>query len=569
MKRTMVPLSTISLGVSAACVAAACGVWSGSACAFQIDTGNPDIDMEWDNTIRADYGLRLQNPDHFYTSSPTYDEGDLSTPKFSTIESRLNLYSEFDFKYKETSGFRLSVDAWYDPTFKNHDTNNTSLPSPENLPNYPNNQYTSYIQKYYQGPSGELRDAFGFTSFDLGGHSVDVKLGRTAISWGQSAFATIGGANSVAFAQAPLDLYKATISPSASLKEVVLPTTQAVVSGSVTDTITLAAEYTFEWDYDRIPEGGTYFGGADPILYGPPIASYTNIPGIGVEPIPRVAPIKGQSGDFGLDAKWRIDSMATTTELTYRHFAMKFPWAALLAPGQGVNVGPFTLPAVTAKYGNDVDLVGAGFNSAVGNAALAGELSYRWNMPLNAVSTTTVSNPPTGRTLHGLLNLTESFGKSPLWDNLFVQGEFAFNRLMSVQSNPGNLAMAGYDTTGQCSASGNSPYNNCSTRFWMGLGIGASPQWYQVFPGVDLTVPMFVNLNLKGYSSTINPGGEYQGFNTFLIGLDFNIHNKHEIDITYTYYTNKKGLSSSGAPTAVGAPYSDKSWLGITYQTTF
>ncbi|PRX96918.1 DUF1302 domain-containing protein [Paraburkholderia sp. BL25I1N1] len=559
----------ISVAVWTTCLAAVCGLYSTSGLAFEITTPNPDIDMHWDNTVRGDYGMRLQGRDGFYTNSPTYDESDLSTSKFGTIQARLNLYSEFDFKYKDNWGFRVSAAAWYDPSYRSHVNNNTSLPSPNNLPNYPGNTYSSYIEKYYGGPSGELRDAFVFGSFNLGDHPVDVKLGRTAITWGQAAFATIGGTNSIAFAQQPIDLYKATISPSASLKEVVLPTTQTVVSTKLTDTITLAAQYTFEWDYDRIPEGGTYFGGADAILYGPPVAAYTAIPGLGPVPLNRVAPIKGQQGDIGVDGKWRIDAIGSTAEVAFRHFAMKFPWAALVAPGRGVNLGPVTLPGIQAQYGNDVNLVGAGINGPVGNAAYAAEISYRWNMPLSPTSTTTINNAPTGRTLHGLFNLTQSVGKTPFWDNMFVQGEFAFNRLMSVQKNPGNLALSGYDTSGQCSGSGNNPYNNCASRFWMGMGIGASPQWYQVFPGVDLTVPLFINLNLKGYSPVINNAGESQGFNTFLIGLNFNIHNKHEIDITYTYYTNKKGFSSGGAAAAVGAPYSDKSWLGITYQTTF
>jgi hypothetical protein len=568
MKKTSLKPSAISLGVHATCIAAVCGLWSANANAFHFDVPNQDIDMEWDNTVRADYGLRLQNPDHFYTNSPTYDEGDLSTPKFSTIQSMLNLYSEFDFKYKDTSGFRISADAWYDPTFKNHDSNNKTLPPPGNLPNYPGNAYTGYIHKYYQGPSAELRDAFAFTTVDIGGHSTSFKLGRTAVTWGQSAFATIGGVNSIAFGQAPLDLMKATQSPSASLKEIVLPTAQADVSTQLTNDITLAAQYTFEWNTDRLPEGGTYFGGADSILYGPPVAAYTFIPGLGSVALPRIAPTHGQTGDIGVEGRWRVDSLATTFELAYRHFAMKMPWAVVQVPGAGVNLGAFTLPAITAKYGNDVNLIGAGFNSAIGSAAVAGELSYRWNMPLNAVNSTTINTAPTGRTLHGLLNITQSFGKSPLWDNMFLQAEWAFNDLLSVQSNAGNVALSSYDKTGQCSATGNSPYANCSTRFWTGIAVGASPQWYQVFPGVDLQMPLFVNWNLKGYSATINPGGESQGFNTFVAGLDFTIHNKHEIDITYTYYMNKKRVLN-GVNSVVGAPYSDKSWLGITYQTTF
>jgi hypothetical protein len=533
-------------------------MWHASANAFQFDVGNPDIEMEWDNTIRADYDMRLQHPDSFYTNTPLYDEGDLSTPKLSTIQSMLNLYSEFDFKYKETSGFRVSADAWYDPTFKSHNSSNPAF-----LPNYPGNQYSSYILKYYQGPSAELRDAFGFTSFDLGGHSVDLRLGRTSVTWGQSAFAALGGMNSIAFGQQPLDLNKQILSPNASLKEIELPTGQTYVQTSLTNTLSLAAQYTFEWDHDRLPEGGTFFGPADSVIYGPPVFTYITGPGGVAIPLPNVAPKEGKSGDVGIDLKWRVDAIATTYELAFRHFAMKMPWVGLMVPGAGGG----GLPGFTAQYGNDVNLVGAGFNSAVGSAAVAGELSYRWNMPLTPLQgTTLVNNAPTGRTLHGLLNVTQSFGKSALWDNLFVQGEFAFQKLLSVQSNPQNFAMSGYGAA--CTATGNSPYNGCASSYWMGLAIGASPAWYQVLPGVDLSAPLFFSLNLKGYSPTVNAGVEQQGFNSFMAGLKFEVYNKHEIDLTYMYYMNKKGIGANGA-TAVGVPYSDKSWLGITYQTTF
>ncbi|MFP3570829.1 hypothetical protein SB772_43060, partial [Paraburkholderia sp. SIMBA_030] len=65
MKQKSLKPSAISLGVHATCIAAVCGLWSANANAFHFDVPNPDIDMEWDNTVRADYDIRLQNPDHF------------------------------------------------------------------------------------------------------------------------------------------------------------------------------------------------------------------------------------------------------------------------------------------------------------------------------------------------------------------------------------------------------------------------------------------------------------------------------------------------------------------------
>jgi hypothetical protein len=54
--------------------------------------------------------------------------------------------------------------------------------------------------------------------------------------------------------------------------------------------IRVLAQYLYEWRPSRIPEGGTFFAGADSIEYGP--TSH------------RLSPMEGDRGDAGLGLRW-------------------------------------------------------------------------------------------------------------------------------------------------------------------------------------------------------------------------------------------------------------------------
>ena len=61
---------------------------------------------------------------------------------------------------------------------------------------------------------------------------------------------------------------KAVTSPGIETKEVFLPIGQISARAQVTDNLTLAGQYFYEWDNTRFPYGGTYFGAADMLFEG-------------------------------------------------------------------------------------------------------------------------------------------------------------------------------------------------------------------------------------------------------------------------------------------------------------
>ena len=95
--------------------------------AFEIDTGNPDITMRWDNTLRYNLGVRAQGQNSQILGNPNYDDGDRNFSNGSVVTNRLDLLSEFDVVFQRKYGFRASYAAWWDAAYNNlDDTNNVT-----------------------------------------------------------------------------------------------------------------------------------------------------------------------------------------------------------------------------------------------------------------------------------------------------------------------------------------------------------------------------------------------------------------------------------------------------------
>ncbi len=85
----------------------------GSAHAGEIDTGNPDLAVRWDNTVKYNYGYRVNQQEQALLKSANFDDGDRNFDR-GTVSSRVDLLSEFDLVYQKTMGVRVSGAGWFD-----------------------------------------------------------------------------------------------------------------------------------------------------------------------------------------------------------------------------------------------------------------------------------------------------------------------------------------------------------------------------------------------------------------------------------------------------------------------
>lgn len=518
---------------------------AGSVQAFQVDTGNNDIAMRFDTTVRYNLGFRMKDRDPDLANNPTYDEGDYLFDKHDVITNRLDLLGEFDINWQGKVGARVSAAAWIDDAYGSRSARNPAISSVS----YVNQQFTSDVTRYYRGPSGEILDAFVFFNVPVGdAGTANIKVGRHAVVWGEGLF---GSTNSVAYSQAPSDGRKSISNPGASAKETALPVNQATAVVPLSTELTVLGQYTFDWKPNRLAEGGTFFGGADIIMEGPNVG--------------RGPAQEGGGGDIGLGAKWSPAWLDGTVGFYYRKFDEKSAWAAQVnftPPLYGVG---FDTRAVYAK---DVEIFGVSLAKNIAGVSVAAELSQRRNAALNSV--TSASAGPAGRwegargtTWHGVLNGIATFGESPLFNSASLVGELGWSHLDKVTKNKSLFRAKGYNAT--CNVDGE--IKGCADDNFYTAGVSFTPTWLQVFPGTDLSAPLFASYNFSG-NAPQNGGGSL-GTLVYKVGLSFTYENRHIVDVAFNNYRFKMDSAAPFNRILGSAPYNDKAWLGLTYQTTF
>lgn len=541
-------------------VAVALLALGGEALAFELDTGNPDLQVRWDNTVRYNLATRVEGRNDKFANSAITDEGTHSFDRGDLVANRLDLLTELDVVYKGATGFRVSAAGWFDAAYGDTGESNPNLPLAA-IPSYVGNEYSNYTKRFYRGPSGEVLDAFGFANFDAGEVPVRLKAGRHTVFWGESLF--LGGAlHGVSYAQMPLDLQKGFATPGVEAKELFRPLNQLSGQAQLTDTLSVAAQYFLEWEAYRYPEGGTYLGPVDFAFNGP---DRQFLPGLGFaangKPVePR------QHGEYGVSLRWSPDALDGTLGFYYRRYADKLPQVLLTQVGPGVS-------RYNLIYADDVELFGVSLAKNIGGLSVGAELSHRRDTPLNAqilgVSPTGLpergeTTGPRGDTWHGLVNVLGVLPDTPAFDAATWAAELTWARWDKVRSGA-NLFYA----EGFAPCTGRDKWDGCTTRNFWGAAFAFTPTWYQVMPGVDLSAPLSVAVGLKGNAPTVFGGN--QGNGNYSIGLSADVHQKYRIELKYIDYFGKYRDNGTAFTTQNGFTtlLQDRGFVSLTFKTTF
>jgi len=226
--------------------------------------------------------------------------------------------------------------------------------------------------KAQDGIRARLLDAYvagTYTPFD---HNLEIKIGRQVIYWGESQFSAFG-INQLN----TLDLFRLR-EPGATLKDALIPTGVAAATFQVNRYVTVQGFYEFERVVQELDPVGTYFSNADfvgagagTVQFGPtstirsPNNEVSRAPQFGIAAFANPTPNVGVGFFFeNLHARTpQLDFSAATSNIT---------------PGRD---------AYHWVYPSNIQTYGVSFNTRVGNAAVAGEVSYRPNAVINLDST--------------------------------------------------------------------------------------------------------------------------------------------------------------------------------------
>lgn len=549
--------------------------------AFSIDTDNEDVQMRWDNTVRYNLAYRAEDQDRRLLGSLNNNDGNRNFDQDSFVSNRIDLLSEFDFIYRRSHGFRISAAAWYDQAYESIDA--PSAAGSNHLSGgIPAVGLDSTTKRYHRGPSGEFLDAFAFTRLDIGDSPLYVKGGSHTVYWGESLF--LGGViHGIAYAQSPLDVAKGLSIPGAEAKELFRPLNNISANFQANDELSLAAQYFFDWKPFRYPEAGSYLGFSDAIMDGGE-SVYTPL-GL----LPRLGDIEPEKrGDLGVSARWSPEWLDGTVGVYYRNFTNKIPQTVLDVRGHPMAGVPGQPLGYRLSYGDDVDLIGISLSKQIGGVSVGAEISYRENMPLNsdpvlvadaAIVAAAKAGVPgleafvdartalpaqgetgaaRGNTTHIVVNVLGQVAGTSLFDSLDWKAELTWNTWNKVTKNRDLFK-------GRSSYTGLDRVTNDASGFAMTI----EPKWYQVFPSVDLMLPVAFSTGLSGTSAVAQGGAK--GVGAYSIGIAADYRNQYRFDLKYVDFFGDIDANNPSAVVARDNPayLKDRGMLVLNFKTTF
>jgi Protein of unknown function (DUF1302) len=586
--------------------------------AMEFNTGNPDLEVRWDNTVRYNLGVRTgQQNKSGVGNNPSFDEGEFRFDNGDVVANRFDLLSELDLVYKGKYGFRVSAAGWYDDAYSDGKARRNpailiASPNPalngQPVPgSYVGDNYTAYTDRYFAGPSGEIMDAFAFGSFDVAGSPMSLKAGRHTVFWGEALL--LGGAvHGISYAQMPIDLAKGFATPGVEAKELFRPLNSLSGTFQPTTELSFGAQYFLDWESNRYPEGGTFLGGGDALYNG----TQQVFTAVGL--LPRSAVNEPEKrGDFGLSARWSPEALDGTLGFFYRNYTDKIN--AVFATGGATRTPTNPLGLQYGQfYAENIDMFGMSLSKSIGGVSIGTDVSYRKNTPLvanilgftpsalvgpqlgalkpflfpNGAENVTLNDnsyQARGNTWHLVVNALGVVAKTPLFDAASYVGELTYSKLDKVTANQDMYFGEGY---GVCNTALNNPLlpaavrgqfkdsgDGCSTGSSFGLALNFTPVWFQVLPGVDLSMPMSYSKTLSGNSPVFLGGNEGNG--SYSLGLSADVQSKYRFDLKYADFfgdvkngpiagTNQTGVTGfNGLSTLL----KDRGHIMFTFKTTF
>lgn len=536
--------------------------------AFELDQSDPDTRIRLDFTPKYSTAYRLKNPSAVLTSPAARGDGGVTNEndgdanfRKGFISNRVDLLTELDLNSKNW-GFRLSHALWRDANYLGDNDNDGTL-GVSNRPGQPVNAFIPATRKQ-QGSGDQILDAFVYAKGTVGNMPGSIRVGKHALQYGESLFF---GQNGIAAAQGPVDIAKILSVPNWQFKEVLLPVEQISGSLEVADGVTLGGYYQLKWRPSRIPGVGSYFSNQDyigggQVFFGPPLP-----PVLVTDNSKDQNP--GDGGQFGGQLRWSPSGSNFEYGLYAARYHDKTPAVPVfdLINGNAHQV-----------YAKAIKTFGASVNSSVGQLNWALEGSFRADAPLAsdpavlggapfmpAVDCSGSSSNPcfaTGKTAHLNLSGIYVLKNSALWDGGAVLAELAWNRVLSVSKNPGTVGFGGLDPN--------------TTRSAAAFRMIFEPQYFQVAPGLDLSVPTSFGYNFGGRSSAIaNFAGGGSKTGDMSVGLKGRYRTTWTFGVNYTAYIGKADtftVTDPRTPTRMlsfGQTLKDRNYVSFNISNTF
>src|SRR5690554_5568708 len=408
--------------------------FSGTAHAVNFNIGA--IEGQLDSQMSIGASMSMANPDKRFihvdtaidgvnqggqATARTSDDGRLNYKKGDVFSKIFKGSHDLELRYGNSGAF-LRGNYWYDFETKDGSQRFYDIDDSGRHP----------LQK---GAGVQLLDAFVYHNYFIGQNPGNVRLGRQVVSWGEGVFIQ-NGINAIN----PIDA-SAFRRPGAELKEGLLPVEMLYFSQGLTENLSMEAFYQLKWHGTIADNCGTFFSTADVVGRGCNDRLVV-MPG-GPDYVPGTTPDghyiaryrkdkeASDSGQFGVAFRWFVPKLNNTE---FGFYAMNYhsrtPYISNIAGAHlgnaqalqrvvaglaeaGITGADLFDPAINPMYNEfmglrqgmaagmipgydggmgaagyffehpeDIRLYGISFGTDIGGVSVAGELSYRPNMPL-------------------------------------------------------------------------------------------------------------------------------------------------------------------------------------------
>lgn len=400
-----------------AITAAVVALSAGAAHAFDFTASDGGLKGSWTTDLTVGGGVRLKNPSCALTGDPNSlgcgaaadtqlwsngDDGNLNYRKGQLFSLYGSVTSELLLNFTEVGAkFMMRGTGLYDA--KADKTRRTPL----------SDEAEGQIVRDIK-----LLDLWAEKSFDVAGHPGRVRAGNQVINWGESYFLPFGinATNSLDFQRFAI--------PGQQLKQIIQPAPMISVLSEIGDGVSAEAYFQFRWNKNIFAPVGSYWSSSDvfgrtnglrqftfdlqnfnvggrdaasialgqgmnprsPAVYAgyqgqvynnsndPTDSAFANTFGF---PVQDINPQK-KTGQYGVRFAYKPSSVDVNFGFYYLRYTDKTP------------VFTFRPADATLTYLEKRDLFGLSTNFAVGDWAIAAELSYR---PRDAIGLTSCFNP--------------------------------------------------------------------------------------------------------------------------------------------------------------------------------
>ena len=509
----------------------------GSADAMQFNPSS-DTTIDCDITVNYGAGWRVSDRDDNLVYDPrrptktnpskvNLDDGDWNFDQGDMISNKLSVIADIDVQHKNV-GLFFRPKAFYDHVYMTDNSN--PFKDAETTPNnMQNSRSLVYIDgsptvvtgkglikegdewddeiEHIHGRNVEVLDLYAYSNFELADRLAEIRIGRQVVSWGTSLLIS-GGISS---AQSHVDV-AAAAAVGTEVKEIFLPSEQLYFSLNLSENVTLSTYYQWMYHKSVLYEGGTFYATTD-------FVDKINAPVLGIDSagnpygyLPKANddnPRRG--GQYGVALTYKpAFGFLNQTEfgLYYINYHDKLPQ---------FHAGyPYFL-----SYTEDIQLYGFSFDTAIGDANIAGEFSYRDDYIFRWSGADKVE----GNYYQAQLSGIYAVAFDPIADRVAILGEVACIRVLGVADK--------YQSINKDVA------NPFASQAVLRLGF----DWYQVLRDLDLSLSLAYAQTMSG--TTIKNLGFYEGAEVGSIGFSFLYQNIYKASVTYENRFNTKSEYST------------------------